>query len=58
MKEYLGDGVYVYDEADNDYIVLTTEDGIRVTNKIYLDEVTITAFLTWLKKRDAATKRE
>jgi hypothetical protein len=38
-KTYLGDGVYVvYDEAEGiDGIILTTEDGINVTNKIYLE---------------------
>lgn len=34
-KEYLGDGVYA--EIDEDAgIKLTTEDGINVTNTIYL----------------------
>lgn len=37
MKEkvYLGDGVYA--QNDGFGIVLTTEDGIRVTNEIYLE---------------------
>jgi hypothetical protein len=35
MKEYLGDGVYARQEHDS--IVLTTEDGINVTNTIILD---------------------
>jgi hypothetical protein len=35
MKAYLGDGVYA--DFDGDQIILTTEDGIRETNRIYLD---------------------
>jgi len=34
-KVYLGDGVYV--DFDGYQIVLTTEDGISVTNTIYLE---------------------
>lgn len=35
MKTYLGDGVYA--EFDGYGIVLTTEDGISVTNRIVLE---------------------
>lgn len=35
MKAYLGDGVYV--EFDGYGLVLTTEDGISVTNCIVLE---------------------
>jgi len=34
-KVYLGDAVYV--SHDGYHIVLTTEDGIRTTNTIYLE---------------------
>ena len=34
-KEYLGDGVYV--EYDDVGVVLTTENGYNVTNRIVLD---------------------
>lgn len=34
-KEYLGDGVYL--DYDGFHIVLTTEDGISVTNRICLE---------------------
>lgn len=34
-KAYIGDGVYV--DWDGYSIVLTTEDGIRMTNIIYLE---------------------
>jgi hypothetical protein len=34
-KAYLGDGVYIeFDEVD---LVLTTEDGVRITNRIVLE---------------------
>lgn len=35
MKTYIGDGVYV--EFDGYGLVVTTEDGIRVTNRIVLE---------------------
>jgi hypothetical protein len=34
-KEYLGDGAYV--QFDGNGLILTTEDGISITNKIYLE---------------------
>lgn len=34
-KQYLGDAVYV--ESDGFGFELTTEDGLRVTNRIYLE---------------------
>lgn len=34
-KEYLGDAVYV--QNDGFGVILTTENGIRVTNEIYLE---------------------
>lgn len=39
-KEYLGDGVYV--EIVNDQIVLTTENGVDITNIIYLEPQVLT----------------
>ena len=35
FKEYIGDGVYARQEHDT--IVLTTEDGIAITNTIVLE---------------------
>lgn len=35
-KEYLGDGVYA-DVRDDFQLVLTTENGVDVTNTIYLE---------------------
>jgi hypothetical protein len=47
-KEYLGDGVYV---AFDDYsIILTTENGIIVTNTIYLDHYVIRALRKYIDK--------
>lgn len=39
-KEYLGDGVYADWESDawGDVLILTTEDGRAVTNRIALDQ--------------------
>jgi hypothetical protein len=34
-KQYLGDAVYA--DFDGYHVVLTTEDGIRATNRICLD---------------------
>lgn len=34
-KEYLGDGVYV--QNDGFGLILTTENGVRATNEIYLE---------------------
>lgn len=42
MKEYLGDGVYA--EVDPyGCLLLTTEDGIRVTNMVVLEPETLFA---------------
>lgn len=35
FKEYLGDSVYV--EVENGMLKLTTENGIKATNTIYLE---------------------
>ena len=45
-KHYLGDGVYV--DWDGDMLVLTTGDGIRVTNTIFLEPEVIDALLAYL----------
>ena len=41
-KVYLGDAVYA--EFDDFGVVLTTEDGVSVTNKIVLEPEVIRAF--------------
>ncbi len=47
IKEYIGDAVYA---ELNDYgdIVLTTEDGIRVTNRIVLEPQVMKGFIDFL----------
>ena len=49
MKKYLGDGVYAV-EDDAGTIVLTTENGIDVTNTIYLDPDVINALQDYLEE--------
>lgn len=46
MKEYLGDGVYA--ECDGG-LVLTTENGIQVTNTIVLEDYVVTALIDYMK---------
>jgi len=46
-KLYLGDGVYVEYNGD---VILTTEDGIRVTNRIVLEPGVMEAFHIFLLK--------
>ncbi len=36
-KIYLGDGVYAEYERENNLVILTTENGIEVTNRIVLE---------------------
>lgn len=36
-KAYLGDGVYLAEDLERGIWVLTTENGIRATNTIYLE---------------------
>lgn len=55
MKQYLGDGAYV--EYDGYSLVLTTENGIEVTNRIVLEPDVYAAlvyFVTELNSRDRA----
>lgn len=47
MKAYLGDGVYA--ERTPQGIVLTTENGISITNSIVLEPEVLSAFMEWLK---------
>lgn len=46
-KTYLGDAVYVC--IENGMVNLTTEDGIRATNTIHMDEQVVADFLAWAK---------
>lgn len=49
-KVYLGDGVYIQLTSCNDWL-LTTENGVEVTNKIYLGPVEINNFLEYLRSQ-------
>lgn len=46
-KSYLGDGVYVALDYDGASIVLTTEDGLRATNRVYLEPNVMAELLRW-----------
>lgn len=46
-KQYLGDGVYA--DWDRGMLKLTTEDGLKETNTIYLEADVITALEDFLK---------
>lgn len=47
-KEYVGDAVYV--DFDGWNVVLTTEDGIRTTNVIYLEPELLTSLEAYFAK--------
>lgn len=47
-KDYLGDGVYA--ECTGHDVVLTAENGVAVTDLIYLDEQTIKALLRFIER--------
>jgi len=48
-KIYLGDAVYAEIDEWNS-VVLTTEDGIRATNRIVLELEVAVALVRWLKR--------
>ena len=47
-KRYLGDGVYVEVDEERDMVKLTTSDGIRDTNTVYLEPEVVQALERWL----------
>lgn len=49
-KTYLGDGVYVEFREDANDVKLTTSDGTRDTNTIYLGRDETVALVAWLGK--------
>lgn len=53
-KEYLGDGVYAV--FDGHAIVLTTENGVCITNTIYVEPQVLEALLAWIERRRAASE--
>ncbi len=48
-KQYLGDGVYVEDQGH--HLALTTEDGMRATNTIYLEPTVYRALVDYVNRR-------
>lgn len=55
MKTYLGDGVYA--DFDGYGIILTTENGIRATNNIYLEPQCFEALNRFVERlRDSENK--
>ena len=49
-KAYLGDGVYVETDDQMYCLILTTENGIDITNRIVLEPEVIAALLAYLKR--------
>lgn len=47
-KQYLGDGVYV--KNDGHGITLTTENGVRISNMIFLEPVVFSALIEYEKR--------
>ena len=47
-KQYIGDGVYA--DVDRGMIKITTENGIKVTNTIYLEIGVYQRLLTYVTK--------
>ena len=49
MKEYLGDSVYA-ESTEEGFIMLTTEDGINVSNTIILDSEVYDSLVKFVNK--------
>lgn len=47
-KEYIGDGVCI--EHDGQCFILTTENGIEITNKIYLEPFIIPDLIKYIRR--------
>ena len=47
-RRYLGDAVYV--GLTDGTIELTTEDGVRATNRIILEPEVVVAFIDWVQR--------
>ena len=55
FKQYIGDGVYA--DFNGFHVVLTTENGISVTNEIYLEDVVMAALLDWHERLQEELKK-
>jgi len=53
-RKYLGDGAYVERTAYGD-VMLSTSDGIRTTNNIFLDDDVLRSFLDYLSEQQIIT---
>ena len=47
-KSYLGDSVYISDEGFQ--FRLTTEDGVRISNEIFLDDQVLLSFIKYIER--------
>lgn len=50
MKHYIGDGVYVEYDSNTYSIILTTENGYEVTNKIVLEAEVLSNLEEFVKR--------
>lgn len=50
-KQYLGDAVYIAFDENVGEVVLTTEDGISVSNTICIEPEAMANMLIWLTER-------
>lgn len=56
LKKYIGDGVYVArDDAWPDMLVLTTENGVEITNTIMLEPAVWNALADYVERTDSDT---
>ena len=56
MKEYIGDGVYV--AFDGYSLVLTTENGLALTNTIVLEPPVYTALVEYVSRLKSHTSTQ
>ncbi len=50
-KAYLGDGVYLQEGSFRGELVLTTENGISVQNRVVLEDHVIGLIQAWIEAR-------
>lgn len=55
-KDYLGDGAYIQQGDYLGEVVLTTEDGISVQNRVVLGPMEIAALKRWLQRINEINK--
>lgn len=49
-KAYIGDGVYVELDDRMGGVVLTTEDGISISNQIFMEPLVLRHFMDYIKR--------